>query len=123
MDDLYQEIILHESKHPQNQGVIDDADLVVTGGNKSCGDEVTVYLKLSDDKQQIVDLKWQGSGCAISQSAMSLLSQKVASGQWTAADLQQKELPDVLELLGLDSISPGRMKCVSLGVSTLQKIG
>lgn len=121
MNDLYQEIILEEAKHPRNKGKLENADLVIKGGNKSCGDDVTIYLKLSDDQQRIIDIKWQGQGCAISQSAMSLLSEKIKQSNLKIEAVQQLELKDILELLGLDEISPGRIKCAMLGVSTLKK--
>lgn len=113
--DLYQEAILDELKQPQHKSVLADADVQVHETNASCGDEVTVFLKLSPDKKTITELTWQGSGCAISQAAMSLL----------AAELQGKVVAEVLSLqqadlealLGLEQpIAYGRTKCLLLGL-------
>ncbi len=117
--DLYQEIIIEEYKRPQNQGSIVDADLVLTGGNSSCGDRVTIYLKINHD--QITDIKWQGSGCAISQAAMSVLSQKIMNEQPSLRNIQKFTKAEMLELLGLSEITSGRERCLLMGVKTLQK--
>ncbi|HEX7018336.1 MAG TPA: iron-sulfur cluster assembly scaffold protein [Patescibacteria group bacterium] len=121
MNDLYQEIILEEAKNPRNKGKIEDADLVLKGVNASCGDQVTIYLKVDAEGKQITDISWEGQGCAISQSAMSVLSEKIKSNQVTVNQIQSLTLTDILELLGLETISPGRIKCVTLGVSTIKK--
>jgi len=117
-EDLYQEIIIEESKHPQNQGTLPDATLTLKGGNASCGDLVTIYLKIVDEK--VVDLKWVGSGCAISQASMSLLSQKILSENISLKQLQQMTKKEMLSLLGLTQISPAREKCLMVGLKTIQ---
>lgn len=122
MNDLYQEIILEEAKHPRNKGKIEKADVVLKGVNASCGDEVMIYLQLSSDRQQVSDIKWEGQGCAISQSAMSLLSAKIKNKSLHSKEIQELTLSDILELLGLEEISPGRIKCATLGLSTVKKI-
>jgi nitrogen fixation protein NifU and related proteins len=118
-EDLYQEIILEEYAHPHNRGEIADADVTLTEVNASCGDEVTVFIKFSTDKKKITDVKWYGVGCSISIATTSVLSQMII-GQTVKAvmKLQKKDLEDAL---GIKHISPGREKCLMLGLKAFQK--
>ncbi len=119
MSDLYQEIIIEEFRHPQNQGVIEDATTQWHERNSSCGDEVTVYVQLSSDQQTIADLKWTGDGCSISISAMSFLSQ-VVQGK-SVAEVRNLTKKDVENLLGIEEVVYGREKCLLLGLHAIQK--
>ena len=118
--DLYQEIILEHFKHPLNRGSFADTKNVKVAKkiNVSCGDEVTIQVQFSDDKKKIKDIRWQGVGCAISTAAMSLLSENL-KGKSVAEVLAMKQA-DILELLGLDSITPGREKCLLLGLKAIK---
>ncbi len=70
LSDLYQEVILDHNKNPRNFRVLADANHRADGFNPLCGDKVTVFLKLDGDR--IVDVTFQGSGCAISTASASL---------------------------------------------------
>ncbi len=119
MTDLYQEIILEEYRHPQNMGVLENADRKEHEVNASCGDEVTVYLKLNPEKDRIIDLKWQGKGCVISMAAMSLLSERAKTTN--VADIQKMTKQNIETMSGITEISYGREKCLLLGLQTLKK--
>ncbi len=119
MSDLYQEMIMEEYRHPQNKGELVDFDLVWHERNSSCGDEVTVYVKLSPDHQEIVDLKWTGDGCAISMAAISFISQQVI-GKPTAKVLEMSK-KDLENMMGIEEIAYGREKCLVLGLEAVQK--
>ena len=71
--ELYQELILEHSKHPRNYRVLENASRTVEGFNPLCGDHFTVYLRTDGDV--ITDLSFQGSGCAISKSSASVMTQ------------------------------------------------
>jgi nitrogen fixation NifU-like protein len=73
LEGLYQEVILDHSKKPRNFHSMADADRHADGYNPLCGDRFTVYLKLKDDK--IVDISFQGTGCAISTASASILTE------------------------------------------------
>ncbi len=122
MNDLYQEILLEEARHPQNFGSLEDADVVLKARNASCGDDLTVYLKLSADQHQIVDLAWEGHGCIISQAAMSVLSVKIKEEHLSLSEIEQLPKSALEELLGIEEISPGRLKCLLLGKQALSDI-
>ena len=117
--DLYKAVILEELESPQNKEVMADADCIKHTTNASCGDDVTVYIKLSADKTRIEKCTWAGSGCAISQAATSLLSQAIQGKLLT--EVQSLTQQDMEQLLGLDhSIAPGRIKCLLLGLKAIQ---
>src|SRR5271154_413525 len=73
--DLYQEVILEHSKAPRNFKVLSGANHKAEGFNPLCGDRFTVYLDLDGDK--IRDIAFQGSGCAISKSSASMMTQSL----------------------------------------------
>ena len=65
LKELYQDIILDHGKSPRNFGKFKEYSHKGKGYNPLCGDQVEVYLKLND-KKKVEDLKFEGSGCAIS---------------------------------------------------------
>ena len=81
---LYQEVILDHSKKPRNYRVLEGADYHAEGYNPLCGDRITNYLKLENDR--ISDVAFQGSGCAISTSSASILTETVKGKTLAEAD-------------------------------------
>ena len=76
MDDLrelYQETILDHNKKPRNFRVLDDANREADGRNPLCGDELTLYARVSEDGR-VEEVTFQGSGCAISKASASLMT-------------------------------------------------
>ena len=73
LDELYQEIILDHNKAPRNFRSLPDADHKSEGYNPLCGDKVTVYLKMKNDR--VEDISFQGAGCAISTASASLMTE------------------------------------------------
>ncbi len=73
--DLYQEVILDHNKHPHNFRELDGADRHADGYNPLCGDRLGVYVNL--DGEEIVDVSFLGSGCAISKASASLMTDAV----------------------------------------------
>lgn len=116
-DDLYHEQLLDLAQQPHHSGTLDQPDHVWHGFNASCGDEVTIFVKFSPDGQQITNLTWQGQGCVISQAAMSVVAD-LAQGK-TRAELEKLTFEQILAGLGLDQVSPGRVRCVTLGWQTI----
>lgn len=119
MHDLYQEIILEEAKNPQNYGSLADFDQKIEEKNASCGDEITVFIKKDPTSGIITDLKWNGHGCAISRASMSLLSSLVIG--LTIEDAKKIDKDTLLQKLGIEEISPGRLKCLMLGLRAVEK--
>jgi nitrogen fixation NifU-like protein len=71
--ELYQQVILDHSKSPRNFRKLEGANRVAQGHNPLCGDNYTIYALMEGDV--VKDLSFQGSGCAISKSSASLLTE------------------------------------------------
>ena len=116
-DQLYREVILDHYKNPRGHGLIEDADAEAEGQNPLCGDEVTIYVAFGDDGDTIEDVKFSGRGCAISQAATSMLTEMVKGRSATeVATLPRDELLDEIGI----PLTPVRLKCALLGLSTLK---
>ncbi|MEM0120161.1 MAG: iron-sulfur cluster assembly scaffold protein [Thermoprotei archaeon] len=117
MSEIFEEKILYHYEHPSNRGVIDGAQIRYRDMNTLCGDQVTIYASLNGDT--ISDIKFQGVGCAISMASTSMLTEKVKG--MNIRDVLQLGQKDVLDMLGIETLTPMRMKCAMLGLRTLQK--
>lgn len=116
MEELYREQILEHYKRPMNFGVIDDPDLEFEDSNPFCGDEQHVTIKLDDDGR-VSEIMFDGTGCAISTAATSMLTDELIGRSRDELILLPKEF--VLDLLGID-ISATRMKCALLGLKVVK---
>ncbi|NBH08346.1 MULTISPECIES: Fe-S cluster assembly sulfur transfer protein SufU [Amycolatopsis] len=75
LESMYQEIILDHYKHPHGRGLRDPFDAESFQVNPTCGDEVTLRVKLDDGK--VADVSYDGQGCSISQASTSVLTDLV----------------------------------------------
>ncbi len=116
-EQMYMEEILEHSKHPHNAGTILDATFMHQEVNTSCGDSISLYVKLADGK--VTDVKFDGHGCAISQASVSMLTDFVKGKTMDELKLLTKE--DVFVLLGIN-VGMTRLRCALLGLKTL-KVG
>lgn len=71
--ELYQQVIVDHAKSPKNFGKLEGADRSIDGYNPLCGDKIKVYVKLDGDRLE--DVRFEGSGCAISMASASLMTQ------------------------------------------------
>src|ERR1700754_2666341 len=91
VESMYQDIILDHYKHPQHHGLIEPFDAEVHHVNPTCGDEVTLRIRVADGT--IADLGWDGLGCSISQASTSVMSGLVIGKTvHDALELQQEFL-------------------------------
>lgn len=75
LDALYQEVILDHNRRPRNFHPMEHASCSADGKNPNCGDQLTVWLKLEDDR--VADVSFQGQGCAISKASASMMTDAV----------------------------------------------
>ncbi len=75
LSELYQQVILDHNKKPRNFRKLEGATHQAEGHNPLCGDQLTVYLDLENDA--VKDVSFEGSGCAISKAAASMMTQAV----------------------------------------------
>jgi nitrogen fixation protein NifU and related proteins len=132
LNDLYQEVILDHNRRPRNFHPIADASHTAEGYNPLCGDRLTLYLKVADGI--VVDVSFEGAGCAISKASASLMTdavkgQSVAGVQalferfhrmvTTPPDEPVEDLGKLSALAGVREF-PVRVKCASLAWHTLK---
>lgn len=113
--DLYADNILDHYKNPKNHGSIDDASVSHNENNPICGDNIALDVLVEDGG--LIDLKFSGAGCAISQASMSLLSEKVKGMKLEEIEKLDREF--VIDLLHIP-ISERRIRCALLSLLTLK---
>jgi nitrogen fixation NifU-like protein len=116
-DQLYREVILDHYKNPRGHGLIEGADAQAEGQNPLCGDEVSIYVAFAADGDTIEEVKFSGRGCAISQAATSMLTEMVTGR--SAAEVATLPRDELIEEIGIP-LTPVRLKCALLGLSTLK---
>jgi nitrogen fixation NifU-like protein len=77
MDNLYRDFILEHYREPHNRGVLDPHDLEFADSNPTCGDEMSLTLRLDPSGKRIADVAFDGRGCAISQASASIMTDEL----------------------------------------------
>ena len=132
--DLYQEVILDHNRRPRNWGAIEQPDRKADGYNPLCGDKLKITMKMDGDR--IADVKFEGSGCAISKASASLMTDAIKG--LTAADAEalfqkvhdmvtapmegtgfEESVGKLAVLSGVREF-PARVKCASLAWHTMR---
>lgn len=117
MDNLYRDFILEHYRNPHNKGQLDPHDLHFADSNPTCGDELSMTIVLSDAKSRIVDIAFDGQGCAVSQASASILTDELRG--MTVDEAREIDPATILEGLGVP-ITPARVKCALLSYKVLQ---
>ena len=129
LDSLYQEIILDHYKNPRRRGLREPFDAQVHHVNPTCGDEVTVRVRVAEGR--VVDVSYEGQGCSISQASTSVLTDLVVGKSVEDALVVQAEFLRLMQSKGEaepdeaileDAVAfagvaryPSRVKCALLG--------
>ena len=113
--DLYAQNIMDHFKSPHNKGRLSHPSATRHEANHSCGDILDVDLAITNGV--VTDVKYEGQGCAISQSAMSILSDELKNK--TMADILDLTESDVHAYLGVP-ITARRRKCALLSLLTVK---
>jgi nitrogen fixation NifU-like protein len=133
LSELYQQVILDHNKKPRNFRKLEGANRTAEGYNPLCGDQLTVYMQMEDEV--VKDVSFEGTGCAISKAAASMMTQSVKGKTKQEAELLFNEFHRMVtgELetdaepnnLGRLTIFagvrdfPARVKCASLSWHTM----
>ena len=107
--------LLDHFKHPRNKKELKNPDFSSGQHNPSCGDSVSICGNLSDDT--ITQLAFTGSGCIISQSAASMLTEYCKSKSVSEVLAMTKD--DIQKMLGIP-LGPNRLQCALLSLEALK---
>ncbi len=112
---MYSEKVLDHFKNPRNVGELKDADGEGTVGNPVCGDMMTMYIKVKDNKIEDVKFKTFGCGAAIATSSMTT---ELAKGKTLdeALKISRQDVADAL-----DGLPPVKMHCSNLAADALHE--
>ena len=131
--ELYQEVILDHNRHPRNFGRLEEPSHHAEGRNPLCGDAIDLTVLLDGDR--IVDLRFEGQGCAISTASASVMTELVKGKNIAEAMalfdtfhglVTGKDQPEDPLSLGKMAVFSGvaefpiRVKCASLAWHTLK---
>ncbi|MDR0900164.1 MAG: Fe-S cluster assembly scaffold protein NifU [Methanobrevibacter sp.] len=111
---MYTEKVMDHFQNPRNVGEIEDADGVGEVGNPTCGDMMTIYIKVKDDK--IDDIKFKTFGCGAAIATSSMITE-LAKGK-TVDEAYAISRNDVAE--ALDGLPDVKMHCSNLAADALQ---
>ncbi|MBC7219208.1 MAG: Fe-S cluster assembly scaffold protein NifU [Hadesarchaea archaeon] len=110
---MYSEKVMDHFRNPRNMGEIPDADGVGTVGNPVCGDMMTIYIKVKDNRIADIKFKTFGCGAAIATSSMTT---ELAKGK-TIDEALKITRDDVAKDLG--GLPPVKMHCSNLAADAL----
>jgi nitrogen fixation NifU-like protein len=110
---MYSEKVMDHFRNPRNVGEIPDADGVGTVGNPVCGDMMSIYIKVKDNRLEDIKFKTFGCGAAIATSSMIT---ELARGKTLEEGLEisRKDVADAL-----DGLPPVKMHCSNLAADAL----
>ncbi len=140
LKELYKEIILDHGKNPRNYGKCENFTNDAKGHNPLCGDKVHIYTNLDKDKK-ILDISFEGEGCAISLASASILTEILKGKNFNLAkaiienflnlikenklitlnSLDDNQKTTLMSLSGVKDF-PMRVKCATMAWHTLTSV-
>lgn len=134
LNELYRTVIMDNYKNPKNRGLVHTDDYhFVHLNNPSCGDNMNVEVKIENGK--IVDIKQEASGCSISMSSASVMTdvligktveeaKKIINDFYEMVmgkdDIDDEALGEAIAYMGVRSF-PARIKCATLAWKAIEK--
>jgi nitrogen fixation protein NifU and related proteins len=134
LESVYQELILRHYRSAKHRGELDAPDAVIPMRNPVCGDDILLQVRVEEGR--VEEIRFSGHGCAISQAAASMMSEKASGRSWEeihalAARFRQmlegdegaakdRELGDLRALAGVSKL-PRRVKCAMLAWDALEE--
>ncbi|MGQ9465957.1 MAG: Fe-S cluster assembly scaffold protein NifU [bacterium] len=112
---FYSDKVMDHFQHPRNVGEISDADGIGEVGNPVCGDMMTFYIKVKDNR--LVDIKFKTFGCGAAIAVSSMVSE-MAMGKTIEEALK---ITNELVAQELGGLPPNKMHCSNLGADALHK--
>ena len=133
--ELYREILNEHNINPLHKKEMENPTMSLNGVNPSCGDDITLNLKIEGDV--VTDASFTGSGCAISQASCDMMADVIIGKSKETAlklaeifdrmikgEVSEEELEELDEAASLQDIShmPARVKCAMLGWRTMKEM-
>ena len=115
MEDLYRDNIIDHYQNPRNYGTLEHPDISYEDSNPVCGDEIRIDLKIENG--QVVDARFSGHGCSISQASASMLTEEIIGK--SLEEVKQIDKQYLLDMLGIP-LGPVRLKCALLSLKVLK---
>ncbi|MFC2031870.1 Fe-S cluster assembly scaffold protein NifU [Chloroflexota bacterium] len=112
---MYSEKVMEHFMNPHNVGEIDDADGIGEEGNPVCGDMMTFYIKVKDNRLEDIKFKTFGCGAAI---AVSSIVSEMAMGKTLEEALK---ITPQLVATELEGLPKNKFHCSNLGAQALHK--
>jgi nitrogen fixation NifU-like protein len=134
LDDLYRRVIMDHYQKPRNRGKLNESEgLIVNLNNPTCGDSISLSLKLENGK--VLDARFLGEGCSISMSSASMMTEAIKGkpvaealklAQIFSDMMQGKEIEDSVDLGDIEALQgvakfPARIKCATLAWKALEQ--
>ena len=116
MLDLYAENLIYNYENQTNKGRLDNPTILMHEENISCGDQITVYIRIEDNK--VKDIKYEGIGCIISMGSANIVCDYVKDKDLN--DIINLNLEDLFKIIGF-SPTPSRLHCATLGLRAIKR--
>ncbi|SFG67056.1 nitrogen fixation protein NifU [Corynebacterium spheniscorum] len=111
---MYQEVILDHYKNPRYAGLRDPYEAEVHHVNPSCGDELTLRVRLSEDGRTVEDVSYDAEGCSISQASTSVMAEEIIG---LPLDEAMKKLENFEEMITSRGTKPGDEEIIGDGAA------
>ncbi|MFZ2200049.1 MAG: iron-sulfur cluster assembly scaffold protein [Microgenomates group bacterium] len=128
--DLYKEEVMDHYEHPRNRGELVGENVILGQEvNASCGDSVQFYIKITKvpntrvpqgSELKIIEVRWEGAGCAIMTASASKLSEYLQG--LALKDIKEMSEDELLHNGVGFEVNPGRIKCLMLPVKVVKKL-
>lgn len=134
LDDLYRRVIMDHYQNPRNKGRLEDDAVTVDLNNPTCGDRISLQMRIKDDT--IEDVKFIGEGCSISIASASMMTQAIKGlkveealslvhlfsqmVQGEEVDFERFPLEDIEALSGVSKF-PARIRCATLAWKAMKE--
>ncbi|MCL5428094.1 MAG: iron-sulfur cluster assembly scaffold protein [Candidatus Marsarchaeota archaeon] len=114
--DMYAEALIQAFEHPQHKHEMDNATKSMHEENISCGDKITIHLRIGDGV--VKEASFEGSGCVISMGSAEMLFGELKGKE--LSDIESMSREDILKIIKIDP-GPVRMHCATLSLRAIKK--
>lgn len=113
-EDFFLQNLMDNYQNPKNVGKLKDFSFFAHFKNPTCGDSFDIFLKI-DNNNKIIDVKFEGDGCAISTASMSIFSETIK--QKKIGEILKYTPKNIYSLLGI-KINPARINCALVSLNS-----